>query len=391
MKPIPIEQLELQRYPLTKDDSLRAWNAADEYLVSHIIQQILPNNKHIRNILICNDQFGAITCALSNFDPDFWTDSFLSKRAIRNNLDKNSLDKNDLADSKIIHISNRVSLRNTLPYDLVILRIPKHNSLLEYQLASLYPVINSKTIVVAGGMTKEIHNSTLSIFEKNIGTTKTSLARKKARLIFSSLEIKATRTNRPEYQIYKEQQFGVESYGLAGVFSRDSLDIGSRVLLNYLPKIERNQRVIDLGCGTGILGTTAAVLNPSIQVTFCDESYLAVESARLTYTKNIEKPRDKIIGRADFLVTDVLEGLKDDRFDHILCNPPFHQQNVQTLSIANKMFKQSAGKLRSSGELRIVANRHLKYRPMLNQYFRNVKIISDNPKFVVWLAKQPID
>jgi len=53
------------------------------------------------------------------------------------------------------------------------------------------------------------------------------------------------------------------------------------------------------------------------------------------------------------------------------------------------MFKQSAQKLKDRGELRVVANRHLKYRPMLSQYFKNVKMISDDSKFVVWLAYLP--
>jgi len=390
MNLISIEHLTLQRYPITKDPSLRAWNAADEYLISHISEEILSNKNDIKNILICNDQFGALTCALSKLSPEFWTDSFLSKSAILSNLEANKLTNN-----KIKHLTSNQSIEDFVTYALVLIRIPKHNSLLEYQLTSIAPHINSKTTIIASGMTRDIHNSTLSIFEKTIGDTKTSLAKKKARLIFSKCENNSKNISAENFEkqakTYTEEKFGVTSYGLAGVFSRDRLDSGSRVLLNYLPQTRANQKVADLGCGTGILGTTLAKINSSLQVVFCDESYLALASAKLTYDNNIDSSRERNISKAEYVITDVLDGVDNNQFDHILCNPPFHQQNVQTLSIANKMFRQSSSRLRESGEFRVVANRHLKYRPMLSQYFKSVTSISDDPKFIVWLAKNPLN
>ena len=379
MTPLAIENLKLERYPKTSDQTLKAWNSADSYLIEHILENISVNVNS--RILIINDQFGTLSCSLSETSPTIWTDSFLSKKAINNNIASNHL---TVADKYVYELD----ATPTSPYifDLVLIRIPKHNSLLEFQLNSIRSYVNNKTKIIAGGMTKEIHNSTLSLFEKYIGKTNTSLAKKKARLIFPTFE-NVNSTNELSIKTYKEPKYGVTSYGLPGVFSRDKLDIGSRVLLDYLPDTNSNQKVADLGCGTGILGTTLAVINPSLNITFCDESYLAIESAKLTYSKNVEIHQTN--ADAEYLVTDVLDGIKDNQFDHILCNPPFHQQNVQTLSIANKMFKQSAMKLKGTGELRVVANRHLKYSPMLNQYFKNVKMISNDSKFVVWLATYP--
>ncbi|WP_444997899.1 methyltransferase [Aliikangiella sp. IMCC44359] len=53
------------------------------------------------------------------------------------------------------------------------------------------------------------------------------------------------------------------------------------------------------------------------------------------------------------------------------------------------MFKQSAQCLTPNGELRVVANRHLKYQHMLKRYFDKVKSISNDSKFIVWLASAP--
>ncbi len=378
-------QLQLERFPKTNDKNLRAWNAADEYLLQHIQDiELNPNCK----VLIINDQFGALTCSLSDLNPTVWTDSFLSKTAITNNLKLNNLSANT---SNFINQTNQ-KLEPSKNYDLVIIRVPKHNSLLEFQLASISPHINPKTHIVAAGMSKEIHNSTLKLFEKIIGSTSTSLARKKARLIFAKVEREPKMDCNELVTQFQLKSHNLTIKGMPGVFSRDGLDMGARVLLEHLPTTHVGQKLIDLGCGTGILGTAVASQNPSLEIVFCDESWLATESARRTFICNNPTKNDdssQANNNATFLTTNCLQGLEDNHFDFVLCNPPFHQQNVQTLSIANQMFKQSSKKLTATGELRVVANRHLKYRPLLTSYFNSVEIVSKDPKFVVWLAKSP--
>jgi len=385
-KIIPINRLSLSRYPESDDGSLRAWNAADEYLFEWLCGHEFHKTD---NILIINDQFGALTCGLVNCQPYYWTDSLLSKTAIQINLKSKANASLISEDVTPIHVDQCEHLiPREMTFDLVIIRIPKHNSLLEFQLNSILLHIRPNTKIISAGMTKEIHNSNLKLFESIIGTTKTSLAMKKARLIFTNLDKK------PDYRSSQEiiddcsvkytlEHDGLTSTGLPGVFSRRNLDIGSRLLLQHMPTTQPYQKLIDLGCGSGILGTFAAKQNPQLAITFTDESWLAVMSAKMTFHSNIE-------GNAQFKVIDVLDDLQDDHYDYILCNPPFHQQNVQTLAIAEKMFADAAQKLNSKGELRVVANRHLHYHSILSLYFAEVESISKDPKFVVWSAREPI-
>ena len=51
-----------------------------------------------------------------------------------------------------------------------------------------------------------------------------------------------------------------------GVFSKDRVDFGTNVLLNALPDIEGSSRVLDVGCGYGIIGIAIAKSNPNIDV-----------------------------------------------------------------------------------------------------------------------------
>jgi len=386
-KLIPINRLNLNRYPETNDGSLRAWNAADEYLFECLHEH---NFHETDKLLIINDQFGALTCGLINYEPYYWTDSLLSRTAIQLNLNSKANARYNSTDSQATHIDQCENfIPEDLKFDLVIIRVPKHNSLLKFQLKSILPHIKHSTKILSAGMTRDIHNSNLKLYETIIGTTRTSLAMKKARLIFTNLDKKPEYTCYQEVvdsslAIYKIPEYDLTSVGFSGVFSRDSLDIGTRVLLQFMPKTKPQQKLIDLGCGTGVLGTYAAKQNSELEVTFTDESWLAVASAVKTFHANIE-------GNANFSVTNVLNNLADNHYDHILCNPPFHQQNVQTSAIADKMFKDSALKLNSNGELRVVANRHLPYENKLQKYFSSVEILSKDPKFNVWLAKDPKD
>src|SRR5690606_35982700 len=107
-----------------------------------------------------------------------------------------------------------------------------------------------------------------------------------------------------------------------GVFSRERLDIGTRVMLPCIPQRDGAISIVDLGCGNGALGIQAARLNAEARLTFIDESFAAIASARENF--HLACP-----GRnAVFAVSDGLMEADPASADLVLCNPPFHQQQV---------------------------------------------------------------
>jgi 16S rRNA G1207 methylase RsmC len=70
----------------------------------------------------------------------------------------------------------------------------------------------------------------------------------------------------------------------------------------------------------------------------------------------------------------------------ILCNPPFHQQQILSDHIAWQMFTDAFKALHTYGELRVVANRHLGYHEKLKRLFGGAKVIASNAKFVILSA-----
>ncbi|MCP4597497.1 methyltransferase [Neptuniibacter sp.] len=369
---VPQGQFSLSRYPKRKREQLRAWDAADEYILQQIDEEQLLKNDC--KVLVLNDQFGALSVALNKYNPIMISDSWLAHAGTRSNADDNSIE------------AENISIRNSLDYpdesfDLILLKVPKSLAMLEDQLIRLRPLLHSGSKLIAGGMAKGIHTSTLKLFEKIIGPTKTSLAKKKARLIFPEFDpaIGEKASPFPSEYILEGTQHKIINH--AGVFSRDSLDIGTRFFLQHLPDSDKFQNIVDLGCGNGIVGLIAAEKNPSAQLQFVDESFMAVASASANFKTAFGDERE-----AAFLATDCLKGIKKSSCDLILNNPPFHQQNVVGDFIALQMFRESKEVLLPGGELWVIGNRHLGYHSRLKKLFGNCETVASNKKFVILKA-----
>ena len=152
--------------------------------------------------------------------------------------------------------------------------------------------------------------------------------------------------------------------------------------MKNLPDVKSGMRVIDLGCGNGVIGLTVLAQQPEAFVTFVDESYMAVDSAKANISKNLPDQ----IERCEFSINDCLADVEPNSVDLVLCNPPFHQQNATTDHIAWQMFRDSHRVLKKGGELRIIGNRQLGYHIKLKRLFGNEKLIASNDKFVTLSA-----
>ncbi|MCH9698708.1 MAG: 50S rRNA methyltransferase, partial [Gammaproteobacteria bacterium] len=84
----------LQRYPVHTNDQLRAWDAADEYVLNELAGQ-LDENRDSR-MLIVNDGFGSISLALAGCSRPhtitMMTDSWLAGQGLKQNFANNHVD-----------------------------------------------------------------------------------------------------------------------------------------------------------------------------------------------------------------------------------------------------------------------------------------------------------
>ncbi len=371
----PWGELALTRFPEDPRDRLRAWDASDEYLLRHLAEREVPLSG---TVVVVGDRWGALVTALAAHGPVQITDSWLAQEATRANLARRGVEP------------GTVQLGTTQDppperVDVLLVRVPKSLALLEDQLLRLAPAVHEGTVVVGTGMVKEIHTSTLQLFERILGPTRTSLAERKARLIFCTPEPSVARPANPwPYTYALPEGIGAVSgrtvVNHAGVFCADRLDIGTRFFLGHLPGGKGPQRVVDLGCGNGVVGTAMALANPDAEVLFVDESFQAVASAEATYKAN------GVPGHAEFRVGDGMAGVPAGSVDLVLNNPPFHSHQATTDATAWRMFTGARRALRPGGELWVIGNRHLGYHVKLRRLFGNSQLIAGDPKFVVLRA-----
>ncbi|MFI6932761.1 methyltransferase [Streptomyces sp. NPDC050287] len=373
----PWGELELSRFPEDPRDRLRAWDASDAYLLGYLADEKVPLSG---TVVVLGDRWGALVTALAAHRPTQITDSFLTQEATRANLARNGVESGSV---ELLTTQDAPPAR----VDVLLVRVPKSLALLEDQLLRLAPAVHEGTVVVGTGMVKEIHTSTLQLFERILGPTRTSLAEKKARLVFCAPKPTPSRESGPgpwPYRYALPDGIGPLSgrtvVNHAGVFCADRLDIGTRFFLQHLPAVKDARRVVDLGCGNGVVGTAVALAGPEAQVLFVDESFQAVASAQATYTANGGP------GHAEFRVGDGLAGVPAGSVDLVLNNPPFHSHQATTDTTAWRMFTDAQRVLCPGGELWVVGNRHLGYHVKLRRLFGNCQLVASDPKFVVLKA-----
>ncbi|EAO6762835.1 16S rRNA (guanine(1207)-N(2))-methyltransferase RsmC [Salmonella enterica] len=187
-------------------------------------------------------------------------------------------------------------------------------------------------------------------------------------------------------RLEKQPRFSLESWWaeysidgltiktLPGVFSRDGLDVGSQLLLSTLTPHTKG-KVLDVGCGAGVLSAALASHSPKVRLTLCDVSAPAVEASRATLAANGLE--------GEVFASNVFSEVKG-RFDMIMSNPPFHDGMQTSLDAAQTLIRGAVRHLNSGGELRIVANAFLPYPKILDETFGFHDVIAQTGRFKVY-------
>jgi 16S rRNA G1207 methylase RsmC len=280
------------------------------------------------------------------------------------------------SDQKIRPVNKLAALEGV--YDYVLIQIPKNMSFFEDILCHLTQHLHFKSKMICGSMVKHLAPASFDLLNKYIGKTSTSLAQKKARVIFADFEKAKVQSTYP--LSVKIESFEIPFTHHSNLFSRDKLDMGTRFFLEYIPR-GHFKSILDLGCANGIIGIKAKMMNPDTKIHFSDDSSMAIESAQTNY-KNYFKDE------ASFFWTNCFENQPKKSLDLVLCNPPFHQGNTIGNFIASQMFQDAYDALKDGGMIRVIGNSHLGHQKNLKRIFGNSTIVATNSKFIICDAKK---
>jgi 16S rRNA (guanine1207-N2)-methyltransferase len=166
------------------------------------------------------------------------------------------------------------------------------------------------------------------------------------------------------------------------IFAGGELDEGTQLLLDAL-EVHVTEVALDLGCGAGYIGLHIAERARKGSVTLVDASLAAVALAE-------QRLRASGLTNARVLASDATSAVREQRFSLIATNPPFHIGGIHTRAIAERFIRESAPLLARRGRLYLVANRFLKYEPVLQECFQEVLEVGGNTRYKVLRATSPV-
>ncbi|MCF7866710.1 methyltransferase [Candidatus Woesearchaeota archaeon] len=171
----------------------------------------------------------------------------------------------------------------------------------------------------------------------------------------------------------KEDHFFL--WSASGLFSKDKLDFATKLLIENC-ELPSSGRILDLGCGYGVVGISILRNNKDLDVVFSDVNRRAIDLTKENLAfLNLH---------AKVFHSDLFEKIKGS-FDVILSNPPMATGRKNCFLLINESFMH----LNVGGSLQIVG-RHNKGGSALEsemaQVFGNVKTIIKRGGFRVYVS-----
>ena len=148
----------------------------------------------------------------------------------------------------------------------------------------------------------------------------------------------------------------------SGLFSPRQVDKGTLAMLSIVDLIPED-KILDLGCGYGVVGIYAAKCIGEENVVMCDLNELAVRTARKNASLNS-------VGNVQIYISNAYDNIEEKGFTKILSNPPYHTD----FSVAKRFIEEGIERLAAGGRMYMVTKRGKWYKNKLVSVFGGVKI-----------------
>lgn len=367
----------LSRDPDLDAPELLAYDATDLLLLEtagHDIRDLAPGQ-----LVIIGDRHGALTLgAAALFGATgirTHQDGVLGERALQNNADTLHL-----SGTFTSHPLGEDALRNAR---VVLLQLPRGLEALDEIATAIARFADPDVVVFAGGRDKHMSRSMNEVLARSFGQVLAGRGWRKSRVLTARVALPVGPDLYPRWGSDPDIPFRLAAHG--ATFGGPTLDHGSRLLLAGLGDAAGlaspdPARIVDLGCGNGVLAVSAALRWPHAEVIATDQSHAAVAATRATVAA---------AGVADRVVVHRADGAElvpDGWADLILLNPPFHSGATVHAGVGHRLIRSAARALSPGGQLRLVFNSHLGYRPLVERVVGPMRQIARDRTFTVLAA-----
>lgn len=123
-----------------------------------------------------------------------------------------------------------------------------------------------------------------------------------------------------------------------GVFSKNGLDFGSRLLLESIPAEEVGGKILDMGCGYGVFGIVVGKVTGAL-VDMVDVNYRALHLAEMNVNENH-------VSNVNIFYSNCYENV-NGKYNSIITNPPIRagKKVVYDIVMNAKNYLESNGHL----------------------------------------------
>jgi 16S rRNA (guanine1207-N2)-methyltransferase len=158
-----------------------------------------------------------------------------------------------------------------------------------------------------------------------------------------------------------------------GLFAAGRVDEGTALLLGALPPLAAGARVLDYGCGAGVIGAAVLAREAGLLVDMLDNDTVALEAAR----ENVPAGRPILASR-------LIEG----DYDAILSNPPLHRGIARDEAYLRRLIADAPDRLRPGGLLQMVVQRQVALDRLLGEHFGAAEVVALDGRYRVWRARR---
>ncbi|MDP7593855.1 MAG: methyltransferase [Litorilituus sp.] len=284
--------------------------------------------------------------------------------------------------SKVLAIFTSV-YTSKLKHDLVIIHFPKSKDELAFTLATIAPYLHSEAKIILVGEKKGGVQSSPKLSQHFLKNCQKIDAARHCLLFAGVIKEESLTTVFNLDDWFKKYTLNIDNIpltiaSLPGVFSQKKLDVGTALLLKNLPATMQD-KVLDFGCGSGVISCFVGKKFPYTQLTLIDVSALALTSAKETLRLN---------GLAGAVFASNGLSQVSEEFKHILSNPPFHQ-GTKTHYQATEGFLRGIKKhMQKNADITVVANSFLQYLPIMEQYIGITTTLTQAQGFNIYFSHQ---
>jgi 16S rRNA (guanine1207-N2)-methyltransferase len=133
-------------------------------------------------------------------------------------------------------------------------------------------------------------------------------------------------------------------------------------------------KVLDYGCGSGVIAASARAHAPDIALELLDTDAVALEAAR-----------ENVTG-ARLVLGSKLADAGTARYDAVLSNPPLHHGFVEDHVLLEQLIADAPKHLEVGGVLQVVVQRRIPLDRLFTKHFAHVSVVAENNRYRVWRA-----